>query len=438
MTILSIAQQVADDIALARPETLFPVQQDDTARRLLRAITAVARHLGATYDWQQLQHDHVFRSISGPLQPGALPVDFLRFIEGTIVDRTRKLQFCRGNIPSEWASRAMWGFTQMPWQWRQQGNDLYMLPAALPDSEIFFSYVSKNIGRTTTAAPEIVYTTNQQVLVPGKRYVVRANHVLGVPTLQPGQFIELVPEAGTWLRLNATLVFQDDAALFPDTLPDSSDIITISRRGAGHQITTTFGQYAPYVEEAVNGQTLEAGKRYIVDTGQLLYVPVLRSDEWIELTPKLLSWRAIRTRLITRSGLTVSETLNSFRDGIVSIRPDMSATTNYTISEAPIAMSDQRPSRLINTFTRDDDEALWDEELMILGTIWRINHRDGQPYNEDFRNFERMAYDRYKGEGHQGIISQRSLSGDPISSRIRGMRNAAIVISDPQTWEVPR
>jgi hypothetical protein len=405
---------------------------------MLRAITAVSRHLGATYDWQQLKFDHSFRSVNGSIQPGALPADFLRFIEGTFVDRTRKIQFCRGQLSSEWAQTSMWGYVQQPWQWRQQGSDLHMMPSSLEGSEIAFSYISKAIGNTTTIVPEVIYTTNQMLLKPGNRYVVGQDHSLGIPTLRPGEFIELVPIAGWWSRLGAQLIFQDESPLLSTEMPDTKDIITIARRAGGHHLLAAFGQFTPYLELSINGQTLEAGKRYIVDTGQQLYVPVLRKGEWIELTPKNLSWHSTQTRLITRDGLTINDTKTDWRDGIVSIKPDMASATNYVISGEPIPASDRPPQRMITAFSSDTDESMWDEELMILGTIWRINWRDGQPYNEDFRNFERMAYDRCKGEGHQGIISQRSQNRDPIAARLRGMRNAAIVISDPTTWETPR
>lgn len=438
MTILQIAQSVADDINLARPTTLFGDGLGDGSRRLLRAITAVSRHLGMNYDWQQLRFDHSFRSVEGSLQPGALPEDFQRFVDGTFVDKTRKLQFCRGRTPQEWAGVAMYGYTQAPWQWRQQGNDLWMSPSGLAGSEISYTYVSKAIGQTTSVPPPIIHTTNQMLLMPGNRYVVGYGHILGVTTLAPGQFIELVPVAGTWLTLGAQILFQDGNGILPNTLPSTTDIITLTRSGSMHQIVAAFGQYTPYLEEAVNGQMLQAGKRYLLTTGQHLYLPVLRKGEFIELVPKNLSWVNTRVRLITRNGLTFSENKTDWRDGLVALVADMTSEFSYTVVADPLPLVDKPPTRLIQHFTTDTDESLWPEELMILGTIWRLNWRDGQPYNEDFRNFERAAYDTYKGEGHQGVISQRSYSDDPIGDRIRGLRNSAIVISDPTTWEVPR
>jgi hypothetical protein len=45
-------------------------------------------------------------------------------------------------------------------------------------------------------------------------------------------------------------------------------------------------------------------------------------------------------------------------------------------------------------FTTDADEPAFDEEMMILDTIWRYEKSVGLPYAEDFRSAELMITDR--------------------------------------------
>lgn len=55
-------------------------------------------------------------------------------------------------------------------------------------------------------------------------------------------------------------------------------------------------------------------------------------------------------------------------------------------------------------FTVDTDLAFLDDELIILGIVWRYRKAEGQDYSEDFREFELRLNDLIKMDGGRRVI----------------------------------
>ncbi len=53
----------------------------------------------------------------------------------------------------------------------------------------------------------------------------------------------------------------------------------------------------------------------------------------------------------------------------------------------------------ITTFASDDDRAYFDDELIILGTVWRYRKAEGLDYSEEFREFQMRRADLIKMDG---------------------------------------
>lgn len=422
-TVLEIANEAADDLGLAAIDTLFSDTPLTGARRLRRAITAVAQFLRSTYDWEHLKFDHTFTTIAQQLQPGALPDDLLSIVPGTMFDLTLGQDLLNADTNQEW-NRAKAAACVSP-RWRQVGSDLYILPATA-GRKILFSYVSKAIGYSEAIALPVREAVNSTILTPDARWIIPRNVSVGIPVLTAGQYIEILPAEGFWSELNSQFVTSDGSDILPIDAIDSRDIITIVRDAAANRFMASFGQWMPETVSSINGQTVDPGKRYIVGKGQLLYIPVMRDQQWIEFAPQDFNWLSTNLRLVTRDGISIAFDADRWQHGIIRVT---ATEAGYSVTQPTHSSSDRPSRRLISEFSADLDVPLWDKELMTLGVIWRYNWRTNQPYNEDFRAFERMIYDRLKGEGSKGIISVRNQSSS-ADSRMAALRNMSIVLDD--------
>lgn len=63
-------------------------------------------------------------------------------------------------------------------------------------------------------------------------------------------------------------------------------------------------------------------------------------------------------------------------------------------------------------FTDDTDETYFDDELIVLGTVWRYRKAEGFDYAEDYREFELHLYNAFKMDGgRQKLVMGDSGSG---------------------------
>src|SRR5262245_11591008 len=101
MTLLTIAQAVADEVGLDRPSAIVGSSQPDP-QKLLRYATRVTHALMKKIAWQALRREKTFTSVAGETQTGILPADFDRFVPETFWNRS-DIQLITGPVPaSQW------------------------------------------------------------------------------------------------------------------------------------------------------------------------------------------------------------------------------------------------------------------------------------------------------------------------------------------------
>lgn len=64
------------------------------------------------------------------------------------------------------------------------------------------------------------------------------------------------------------------------------------------------------------------------------------------------------------------------------------------------------------TFSTDDDLTYFDDELVILGIVWRFRKAEGLDYSEEFREYEMRLADMIKQDGGRRIIDMGGSSID--------------------------
>ena len=429
-TILEIAQDVADDLSISRPLRLFGLDDegDTSPRRLVRAITRTCEFLRDSYAWQQSKREHRFLTIAGSQQTRALPADFHQFVPDTMFDRSRRLPMKMAEGDADWAFINGFPVTSFPVRWVRRGNDIWLSVYSQAGIEISYEYVSKAIGEDLYKPHPVTYSTDGMTLPINGRVVVRTTgHALIIPELGPGDHIELAPEGGTWENIGCTFTTVNGAPFVNRCPPGYRDWLTISRDDAQYSFEPRAGHWLNLAIPTTNGMMLEAGRRYLVGQGHLIYVPVLTSGEWIELVPSTNSWNNHGARFLTRAGQTISPPL--INATLATLTADMAIVPAYTLTSGQTAREPWGLTRPITRFSADDQAPLWDDGLVRLGVIWQMQARDGQSYGQDFQNFERAIYDHVKGSSGLGRVSM-----DPGMDRGRRPRQHSIVVVDEQTW----
>lgn len=191
MSLLTICQDVADEIGLLRPSAIVG-ESDLTARRLLAAAKAEGEGLYRAHDWSILQKEHSFETTASD-DNYAVPADFGRIITDTAWDRDayRKM---RGSLsPQQWQFQrsALVSNTAFRRRWRilvgqQTGSVLIDPTPTATGEELVYEYVSKywcsssgGTAQATWAADGDLFLIDDELLRAGLLW--RMKRSLGQP-----------------------------------------------------------------------------------------------------------------------------------------------------------------------------------------------------------------------------------------------------------------
>jgi len=145
-TILEICRDAADELSVIRPTSVGPDALDPTAQKLFRHLTRTCRQLAGRRDWQILRREKTFTTSSGAEQTGAIPADFLRFVKGTMFNRSKRTPVLGPLTPDEWQKIQATVYTSVYDQFIQRGNVLLFTGALSAGQTIAYEYITKNIG----------------------------------------------------------------------------------------------------------------------------------------------------------------------------------------------------------------------------------------------------------------------------------------------------
>lgn len=145
-TILELCRDAADELSVNRPVSVGAGATDPTAQKLLRQLTKTCRELASRYDWQTLRREKSFTTSGTQAQIDAIPDDFLRFVNGTMYNRTRRTEVLGPLTPAEWQRIQATVYTSVYDQFIQRGNTVYLTGAMRNGDTIAYEYITKSIG----------------------------------------------------------------------------------------------------------------------------------------------------------------------------------------------------------------------------------------------------------------------------------------------------
>lgn len=146
-TLLQVVQEFCLRTGLTKPQIVM-TSQDDQLLQIAGLANEVCSDIVRRPSWQVLQFESVFTSVEGTDQ-GAIadlaPNAFLKVINETIFDRTRRLPVFGPRSPQNWQGLKALPMSGPFYQYRIQGNHLHILPAMPAGHTMAFEYVSQGI-----------------------------------------------------------------------------------------------------------------------------------------------------------------------------------------------------------------------------------------------------------------------------------------------------
>lgn len=161
-TLINLASDIADQLGLQRPSTLFGVydEGDTSDRKILRAITQTCKHLAADYDWQTLQARHSFTTIAAEAQTSGLPTDFERMVINTAWDEDLNRPLCGPYNAQEWAEVQSSLIARIEPAFAILGDVFYLAPEPPAGRTIAYTYIRDSIGKNAAGTRKARFTVD--------------------------------------------------------------------------------------------------------------------------------------------------------------------------------------------------------------------------------------------------------------------------------------
>ena len=153
MTLLSIANAVADESKGARPATIAGNTNPD-AQQMLRLINKVGTRLMQIFTWNILKEEHTFSAsgVETVLAAASMPTDFDRFVAECFWNRSSN-NLVSGPVSStEWNGLKVQTFTSENEKFIFRGGAILTQPVIDSGADMAFEYIKNTWCTDTTGA----------------------------------------------------------------------------------------------------------------------------------------------------------------------------------------------------------------------------------------------------------------------------------------------
>lgn len=141
MTLLTIAQNAADEIGITRP-SVVAASSDGNVQKLYRYANKVGNRLMKLVGWQALRKERTFTAIAGETQTGIIPSDFDRIVTETFWDRSNARLISGPITPAEWNGRKAVSYSGPDYKFIYRGGVVSISPVLAGGESLAFEYVS--------------------------------------------------------------------------------------------------------------------------------------------------------------------------------------------------------------------------------------------------------------------------------------------------------
>lgn len=146
MSLLSLMQDVSNELGGFAPTNAVMSSQDPQVKQLLALLNKEGKELARRYEWQALTREAFFQTVGTENQGTVESVapGFKYIINDTIYNRTRRWQVYGPLSPQQWEKqKAM--FALVPFnQYKIMGGQIKFIPVPSVGDDCYFEYQSKN------------------------------------------------------------------------------------------------------------------------------------------------------------------------------------------------------------------------------------------------------------------------------------------------------
>ena len=143
MTLLTVIQDAAKELALDVPSTVYSASDGQTLQ-MWRLLTKEGRQLLKEIAWEGLITVAEITTVATVEQTGLLPTDFDRMVDGRAMwNNTSKWRIVGPISPYERRTAEVWDFQALPQYWWLRGGELNIFDTTAGDT-VSFEYISKN------------------------------------------------------------------------------------------------------------------------------------------------------------------------------------------------------------------------------------------------------------------------------------------------------
>lgn len=158
MTLLQIVQEFCQRQGLTVPLIVMS-SQDDQLTQIVGLANEICEDLVRRHSWTSLQYEAVFTSVAGADQ-GAIadlaPNAYLKILNETIFDRTRRLPVFGPRSPQQWQMLKALPMSGPFYQYRIQQGRLKIIPDMPAGHTMAFEYASEGVVQgNSTATPTV-------------------------------------------------------------------------------------------------------------------------------------------------------------------------------------------------------------------------------------------------------------------------------------------
>ena len=223
MTLLSIANAVADETKGERPATIA-ANTDPGAQQILRLINKVGTRLMKIYAWNILRKEHAFTASGNETALASMPSDFDRFVPETFWDRDSN-NLLSGPVSSvEWNGLKVQTYSSQNKKFIHRGGSILTQPVFDSGVNLAFEYVSKEWCDVAAGnSPKAAMTLDTDVAIIDEELITQIT-VYEWLKAQGQPYGDAAGEAKSYLNMLTT---HDDAT---DNIAVTGDIFAQSSR----------------------------------------------------------------------------------------------------------------------------------------------------------------------------------------------------------------
>jgi hypothetical protein len=158
LTLLTIAQDAADQVGIVRPSVVYGNSAVEV-RKLLRYANQAGRHL-CKLDWQELRTEQTFTSLAAETQTAMVPSDLDHFIDETFWNRTRKRPLYGPKTPQEWQAIKGSVTSAVVDSFAYRGTDILINPTPTAGHTFAFEYISTKFCQSAGGVAAVAWAAD--------------------------------------------------------------------------------------------------------------------------------------------------------------------------------------------------------------------------------------------------------------------------------------